>query len=58
LTLQETAGTFIAEWYEGKMRSGHSINTNFITVGMVMIDNTASNFPLGESDTRALGRAK
>lgn len=63
----EIAGLFLSSvepWYEGKRRSNGSINTNVMTVGLVMIDHMVGAFPLDEqhyltsSQVRNLGGAR
>lgn len=67
LTPEEIAELFlggIQPWYEGKRQTNGSMNTNVMTVGLVMIDHMAGAFPLDEkhyltsSQVRNLGGAR
>ncbi|HEY6309468.1 MAG TPA: DUF4928 family protein [Streptosporangiaceae bacterium] len=67
LSPEEIAELFLGDiqpWYEGKRDANGTMATNVMTVGLVMIDHMAGDFPLKEqqyltsSQVRNLGRAR
>lgn len=53
MTPHEIASSFLADirpWYEAKRSASGSVNTNVMTVGLVMLDHMANSFPIDLGD--------